>query len=52
MKNKLFLITIALLGFSTINAQSKKELKQYFEVNKGIVNQAKNKFVPENFIEL
>ena len=52
MKNKLFLITIALLIFSTVNAQSKKEFKQYFEINKGIVNQAKYKFVPENFISV
>lgn len=36
---KLFLITVAVLCFSTTNAQSKKELKQYFEINKSIINQ-------------
>ncbi|MBN2648327.1 MAG: hypothetical protein JXR50_01150, partial [Prolixibacteraceae bacterium] len=52
MKTKLFLIAIALLSFTTINAQSKKELKQNFENNKSIVKQDKYKFVPESFISV
>ncbi len=47
MKTKLFFIVIALLSFSAIHAQTKKELKQRFKENKSLVSQGNYEFSPD-----